>query len=432
MKIWPWILGTVGVGAGAWWLLKRNAMAEGWVSYPEGVVPGVTPGYPLPPSTDELPTYSEGGMQMGESYGPTSTGNSSYVPSSSNTTSSIITADAMGSGTGPATAATAGEPTTSVNPFAQSSSEDLKKYEQVLTAAADKKAQEDFVKAISDPAAAKKWDESMAAAQAAQKSSSLAVPTDVGAPTNDPAAEAASAKAQYDTNYHKFYIQALGAFKAGKLPMPCPGNTSGACAKAQVQALKDYNATKSRNQPAAQSASSATTLPAQTAQEAFNKAVKKAQDDAKKAREQEELRKRIAEQKAANVKAAANKAAADKAASDKAKKLAQQQAAALAAAAKKEAEKKALAEAQKRALAAAALMAQAAARAAAPKKSAPKAPVPKKAPTLPKITVHKPAVRGLTEAEYRAEAAKSAVEAQRREWAANELASRIAALTYME
>lgn len=58
MKIWAWIIGGIGVTAGAWWILKGRTPATATTSeaaYTEGVVPGVTPGYPVAPSADQLP-----------------------------------------------------------------------------------------------------------------------------------------------------------------------------------------------------------------------------------------------------------------------------------------------------------------------------------------------------------------------------------------
>ncbi len=71
MKTWAWIVGGVGIAAGAWWYLKGRNSAMPEASYPEGVVPGVTPGYPLAPSVDELPPdVAQKEVPMGGSNAP--------------------------------------------------------------------------------------------------------------------------------------------------------------------------------------------------------------------------------------------------------------------------------------------------------------------------------------------------------------------------
>lgn len=113
MKTWAWILGGAGVAAGAWWYLKgRNPMTSATPEsfYPEDVVPGVTPGYPIAPSADQLPldTAQQMAPAMGESYAPTTQPSSSqasavsagYGEPATNTPSSSGASYAVGAGTG--------------------------------------------------------------------------------------------------------------------------------------------------------------------------------------------------------------------------------------------------------------------------------------------------------------------------------------------
>ncbi len=116
MKTWAWILGGAGVAAGAWWYFKgRNPMTSATPEsfYPEGVVPGVTPGYPIAPSADQLPpdTAQKTAPAMGESYAPATQSSSSQASavsayhggSATNTPSSSGAPYAVGAGTGTTT-----------------------------------------------------------------------------------------------------------------------------------------------------------------------------------------------------------------------------------------------------------------------------------------------------------------------------------------
>lgn len=112
MKTWAWILGGIGVTAGAWWYLKKRSPETSASSsetiYPEGVIPGVTPGYPEAPSVDELPSdpAQHGAPTMGESYAPSTNQSASqassvsagYSGSSANASSSSGAAYAVGDG----------------------------------------------------------------------------------------------------------------------------------------------------------------------------------------------------------------------------------------------------------------------------------------------------------------------------------------------
>jgi hypothetical protein len=113
MKTWAWIVGGVGVAAGAWWYLKGRNSATTEMSYPEGVVPGVTPGYPAAPSVDELPpdTAQQMAPAMGENYAAPAQSSSSqasavstgYSEPSTNTPSSSGAPYAVDTGTGTTT-----------------------------------------------------------------------------------------------------------------------------------------------------------------------------------------------------------------------------------------------------------------------------------------------------------------------------------------
>ena len=113
MKTWAWILGGVGVAAGAWWYFKGRSpetSATPESIYPEGVVPGVTPGYPIAPSVDELPPdpARQTAPAMGESYAPStqqsapqaSTASTGYSEPATYTPSSSGAPYAVGAGTG--------------------------------------------------------------------------------------------------------------------------------------------------------------------------------------------------------------------------------------------------------------------------------------------------------------------------------------------
>lgn len=116
MKTWAWILGGAGVAAGAWWYLKgRNPVTSTTPEsfYPEDVVPGVTPGYPIAPSADQLPpdTAQQKAPAMGEAYASTAQSSSSqasavsagYGEPTTNTPSSSGAPYAVGAGTGTST-----------------------------------------------------------------------------------------------------------------------------------------------------------------------------------------------------------------------------------------------------------------------------------------------------------------------------------------
>ena len=109
MKTWAWIVGGVGVAAGAWWYLKGRNSATTEMSYPEGVVPGVTPGYPIAPSVDELPPdTAQQEMPMGGSYAPQQSSSQASAVSPVAVASSPSSSGApyaVGTGNGPTTTA---------------------------------------------------------------------------------------------------------------------------------------------------------------------------------------------------------------------------------------------------------------------------------------------------------------------------------------
>lgn len=112
MKIWAWIIGGIGVTAGAWWILKGRTPATATTpeaAYPEGVVPGVTPGYPVAPSADQLPPdpAKQAAPAMGETNAQATQPSAYQAPASSvgygepttSTAPSSGTSNAVGAGT---------------------------------------------------------------------------------------------------------------------------------------------------------------------------------------------------------------------------------------------------------------------------------------------------------------------------------------------
>lgn len=78
MKTWAWVAGGLGLAAGAWYWLKRRESMPASAFYPEGVVPGETPGYPVAPSAEQLPPDVEGGFAPSMGTASPTTGES-YV-----------------------------------------------------------------------------------------------------------------------------------------------------------------------------------------------------------------------------------------------------------------------------------------------------------------------------------------------------------------
>lgn len=118
MKTWAWIVGGLGAAAAGYWWWRKQQPPEYF--YPEGVIPGVTPGYPIAPSADQLPPDTEGAIMAAQSQaqeGSNASSSAFLEPSSSASSTksspSVATQSTLGKPSGGGSAGTSAKASTS-------------------------------------------------------------------------------------------------------------------------------------------------------------------------------------------------------------------------------------------------------------------------------------------------------------------------------